>query len=206
MSMTQEQFFSDFLANADFEDSVHDVAVARINMLTEPMNWGGGVSVRQMTSRSEVTVDIKHGLMTYGFVYALVTEVDYGDIEFGESFTLGDLKPKIALDDEVAKDYAAFLISQDDDVKQQITDVFGRNAENSKVADPAKTLSVEFLLRRAVADKLNSLLQDGIENQDFDSQFMLTMSDVAKKSVEVAVTSMQTMLDRWAGETTDDIE
>ena len=204
--MTQEQFFADFLANADFANSVHDVSVARMNMLTEPMNWGGGVSVRQMTSRSEVTVDIKHGLMTYGFGYALITEVDYGDIEFGESFTLADLKPKIVLDDEVAKDYAAILISDDADVKRQITAVFGRGAENSQVAEPNKTLSVEFLFRRAVVNHLNSLLQDSIENQDFDSQFMLTMSDVAKKSVEVSVTSMQTMLDRWAGETTNNVE
>lgn len=203
MSMTQEQFFADFLANADFENSVHGITVARMNMLTEPMNWGGGVAVRQMSSRSEVTIDIKHGLVDYGFVYALVTEVDYGDIEFLEGFTLGDLKPKIMLDNEVITGYSAYLSSDDANTKQGITDIFGRTAQNSQVDDPDNSVSVELLLRQAVVAKLNDILQNGVENQEFESQLMLTMSRVAKESVEVAVTSMQTMLDRWSETTTN---
>lgn len=197
MNDAQKQFLTDFIENADFENLTQGITVSRMNVHTEPMNWSGGVAVRQMTTRSEVSVDINHGLMRYGFVYALSTNIDYGAIEFCNSFTLGDLNPKIVLDNEVLDSYSAYLMSDDPDTALLIKNLFGRGVDNNTVHNPETNKTLEYLLRKEVVAKLNQTIEDCIDSEDFDTRFMRTMSETAKNGLEVSMSAMQTMIDFW---------
>lgn len=206
MTMTQQQFFEDFLENADFENATQGITVSRMNVHTEPMNWCGGIKVRQMTARSEVDIVIQHGLIRYGFVYALTTEVGYGDIEFANTFTLDDLKPVISLDFEVLESYSASLTSDDAATSQLIQDIFGFHVDDNTVHNPETNRSVEYLLRKAVVAKLNDMLEERLGHENFDNQFVRNMSEVAKNGLEVATSAMKSMLEYWSSTTPNNVK
>lgn len=206
MTMTRQQFFEDFLENADFENATQGITVSRMNVHTEPMNWCSGIKVRQMTSRSEVSITIKHGLIEYGFVYALTTDIGYGDVEFKHDFTLDDLNPVISLDNEVLESYSASLVSNDPDTSQLIKNIFGFNAHDTTVHNPKSNRTVEYQLRKAVVTKLNDMLDARLGSEDFDNQFVRTMSEVAKNGLEVATSAMKSMLECWSSTTPNNVE
>ena len=198
MPMSRKQFFENFLSNVDFANAKQGITVSSMDMKTEPMNWADGIKVFRLASRSEVSITLECGSIHYDFVYALNTEVSCSQLMGMSNFTIADLNPIISLDDEVIEGYPSSLFSDDEVVTKDIKSLFGNSGADYYVNSAKTDRSVELHLRKAVAAKLSEIVEQSIKDNDFNSPLMLTMSEIAKDSFNVAITALQSMTEVWA--------
>ena len=166
--MNKSEFFNLFLGSSEVTYSGFWVQSARLSSYVEPANYSHDVrevNISSLVCHSEVNVIVTSKGINHCFVFNLEVDSKFEELIGKSQVSIGELNPRIYLNNEVEEGYSGDVYSDDENQKATIDELLvGYRTCGSCGSIKHDNRVSELQLRRASTVRLNKQLKTDIES------------------------------------------